>query len=645
MEAVTVKTKYTIPFALVIMILLAMLPCPSAWGIGLVTLNVSPQKQSYFVGDTVTVSIDGNGYSQIAIYVVTPDSQYQTVNNGSAITLNQAGTWALRGYAQAVDGDKLYTPENVLLEVEGKSGETDTVPPVEAPQHQHEFVLMKPEDEHMAGQGHKYCEKCTCGDTRIWYDKLDECKKCCSGANSLEHQFEYQLELQSSTYGRQEGDYLHRYKKMCTICGTEETTDEYGELIGSENYFPCPGITEKPSGSGVLIYDDVNRYELGENIGQIGSVSMLFSGALKTNGYQIDCPDDDLKTGGDLHINKSSKIDARSVICYGNLFLDKGTTLTADNVQIQKKLETKDGSTLSINQLIVSGNDFKIECNKGNVDIGTIIFLDCAQYEYDTRKKEWKLSKAGEIEAKLYADNIIYGKVIDKNTLKKNAEQKAANLQAKYNDVIKTANIPVPSFTLGKGKNILELYAADIYANHYQNAREYDSYNNGLTTIAQNWCTNELPCLLIYEAMNDKSLSNKNSWINKEISDTVGEYTITYSGSKFGYKTVAIWQGSYMIKAWYIMPDMNQVAEASKIYCENLAKLGFQALLGGISSEISNSLGTYNLIKTEDFVNQILNLKLNPDIQGIVDSLKEDIDAFSYAYDMYQQFDYYVGEQ
>ena len=126
-------TKRTIPFALAIMMLSAMLSCPSALGIGLVTLNVSPQKQVYSVGETVTVSIPDNGYSQIAIYVVAPDSQYQTVNNGSAITLNQAGTWALRGYALTADGEKWYTPENVLLEVEGKQGGTGTVAPTVAP--------------------------------------------------------------------------------------------------------------------------------------------------------------------------------------------------------------------------------------------------------------------------------------------------------------------------------------------------------------------------------------------------------------------------------------------------------------------------------------------------------------------------------
>lgn len=119
------KTKRIIPFALAM--LLAMLPCHSALGIGLITLNVSPQKQAYSVGETVTVSIPDSGYSQTVIYVVTPDSNYQTVNNGSAITLNQAGTWALRGYALTADGEKLYTPENILLEVEGKDGETDTM--------------------------------------------------------------------------------------------------------------------------------------------------------------------------------------------------------------------------------------------------------------------------------------------------------------------------------------------------------------------------------------------------------------------------------------------------------------------------------------------------------------------------------------
>lgn len=119
------KSKRAIPFALAVMMLLAMLSHHSALGIGLVTLNVSPQKQVYSVGETVTVSIPDNGYSQTAIYVVAPDSNYQTVNNGSAITLNQAGTWALRGYALTADGEKLYTPENVLLEVEGKNDEGD----------------------------------------------------------------------------------------------------------------------------------------------------------------------------------------------------------------------------------------------------------------------------------------------------------------------------------------------------------------------------------------------------------------------------------------------------------------------------------------------------------------------------------------
>lgn len=97
MEAVTVKSKRAIPFALAVMMLLAMLSHHSALGIGLVTLNVSPQKQVYSVGETVTVSIPDNGYSQTAIYVSWMFKATELDANGSLNYLNTARIGKKRG--------------------------------------------------------------------------------------------------------------------------------------------------------------------------------------------------------------------------------------------------------------------------------------------------------------------------------------------------------------------------------------------------------------------------------------------------------------------------------------------------------------------------------------------------------------------
>jgi len=118
--------------------------------------------------------------------------------------------------------------------------------PTEKPQHEHQYqLIILPEKEHINGQGHRRYEQCDCGATRYTgeYDKLNGCEKCYPKPVPTEKP-QHQHQFESDIDGNHIDGQGHRYFEQCS-CG-ETRNIKYDKLKGCEKCYPKLTPTEKP---------------------------------------------------------------------------------------------------------------------------------------------------------------------------------------------------------------------------------------------------------------------------------------------------------------------------------------------------------------------------------------------------------------